>query len=58
MIRKEFELYLKDLNLTTKLEKEYWRVYERINEAGTPLNYSQRANILLSELRKMKKSVF
>ena len=56
MIRKEFELYLKDLNLTTKLEKEYWRVYERINEVGTPLNYSQRANILLSELRKMKKS--
>ena len=56
MTRTEFELYLKDLNISAKLEKEYWSVYDRINEAGTPLNYSQRANILLSELRKMRSS--
>ena len=56
MTRTEFELYLKDLNISAKLEKEYWSVYDRINEAGTPLNYSQRANILLSELRKMRNS--
>ena len=56
MTRKEFELYVKDLNISSKLEKEYWSVYDRINEVGTPLNYSQRANILLAEIRKMKNS--
>ena len=56
MTRKEFEIYVKDLSISAKLEKEYWSVYDRINEAGTPLNYSQRANILLSELRKMRNS--
>jgi hypothetical protein len=56
MTRKEFELYVKDLNINAKLEKDYWSVYDKINEAGTPLNYSQRANILLAELRKMRNS--
>lgn len=55
MTRKEFELYLKDLNLNTKLEKKYWIIYEKINENGSPLSYNQRANLLLEELRNMKK---
>jgi len=53
MTRKEFELYVKDLN--TKLEKKYWIIYEKINENGSPLSYNQRANLLLEELRNMKK---
>ena len=56
MTRKEFELYVKDLNINAKLEKDYWSVYDKINEVGTPLNYSQRANILLAELRKIRNS--
>ena len=56
MTRKEFELYVKELNASAKIEKDYWSVYDRINEVGTPLNYSQRANILLAEIRKMKNS--
>ena len=56
MTRKEFELYVKNLNVNGKLEKDYWSVYDRINEVGTPLNFSQRANILLAEIRKMKNS--
>ncbi len=55
MTRKEFELYVKDLNLNTKLEKKYWIIYEKINESGSPLSYNQRANLLLEELRNMKK---
>jgi len=55
MTRKEFELYVKDLNLNTKLEKKYWIIYEKINENGSPLSYNQRTNLLLEELRNMKK---
>lgn len=56
MTRTEFKLYVKGLKISAKLEKDYWSVYDKINEAGTPLNYSQRANILLAELRKMRNS--
>ena len=56
MTRKEFELYVKDLNINAKIEEDYWSDYDRINENGTPLNYSQRANLLLAEIRKMKNS--
>jgi hypothetical protein len=56
MTRAEFELYVKELNVSAKLEKDYWSVYDRINEVGTPLNYSQRANILLAELRRIRNS--
>ena len=55
MTRKEFEQYLRDLNLNPKLEKKYWIIYKKINEEGSPLTYNQRANLLLGELRKMKK---
>ena len=55
MTRKEFEHYLNDLDLNPKLEKKYWIVYEKINQEGSPLNFNQRANLLLGELRKMKK---
>ena len=55
MTRKEFEQYLNDLDLNPKLEKKYWIVYEKINQEGSPLNFNQRANLLLGELRKMKK---
>jgi len=56
MTRKEFETYLNDQSLSTELQKEYWRIYDKINEPGTPLSFSQRANFLLTELRKMKKN--
>lgn len=55
MTRKEFEAYLKDLALTDQLQREYWRVYDKINEPGSPLTFSQKANFLLGKLRKMKK---
>jgi hypothetical protein len=56
MTRKEFEAYLNDQKLSAELQKEYWKVYDKINEPGTPLSFSQRANFLLAELRKMKKN--
>ena len=55
MTRKEFEKYIQDLNLNTKMEKKYWIVYDKINEDGSPLTYNQRANLLLGELRNLKK---
>jgi hypothetical protein len=55
MTRKEFEKYIQDLNLNTKMEKKYWTVYDKINEDGSPLTYNQRANLLLGELRNLKK---
>tara|TARA_B100001057_G_scaffold62683_1_gene56198 strand:+ start:6293 stop:6475 length:183 start_codon:yes stop_codon:yes gene_type:complete len=57
MTRNEFEQYVKDLGLNPKLEKKYWVIYEKINEAGSPLNFNQKANILLGELRKMNKTI-
>ena len=45
MTRKEFEIYVKDLNINAKLEKDYWTVYDRINEVGTQINYCQKAKI-------------
>ena len=55
MTRKEFEAYLHDQKISIELQEEYWRLYDKINEPGTPLSFSQRANFLLAELRKMKK---
>ena len=55
MTRKEFEKYIEDLNLNPKIEKKYWIVYDKINEDGSPLTYNQRANLLLGELRNLKK---
>ena len=55
MTRKEFEKYIEDLNLNPKMEKKYWIVYDKINEDGSPLTYNQRANLLLGELRNLKK---
>jgi len=52
--RSEFEKYINDQNLEKDLENEYWRIYDKINEPGSPLTFNQRANFLLSELRKMK----
>ena len=53
MTRKEFEKYLLDSNICSDRIDDYWRLYEKINEPGTPLTYKQRSNFLLSELRKM-----
>ena len=55
MTRKEFEKYVQDLDLSSKMEKKYWIVYEKINQEGSPLTYNQRANLLLGELRNLKK---
>lgn len=55
MTRKEFKKYIEDLNLNPKMEKKYWIVYDKINEDGSPLTYNQRANLLLGELRNLKK---
>jgi hypothetical protein len=54
MTRKEFEAYLNDQKISIELREEYWRLYDKINEPGTPLSFSQRVNFLLAELRKMK----
>jgi hypothetical protein len=54
MTRKEFEAYLNDQKISIELQEEYWRLYDKINEPDTPLSFSQRANFLLAELRKMK----
>jgi hypothetical protein len=54
MTRKEFEAYLHDQKISIEFQEEYWRLYDKINEPGTPLSFSQRANFLLKELRKMK----
>jgi hypothetical protein len=37
------------------MEKKYWIVYDKINEDGSPLTYNQRANLLLGELKNLKK---
>ena len=54
MTRKEFEAYLHNQKISVELQEKYWRLYDKINEPGTPLSFSQRANFLLAELRKMK----
>ncbi len=54
MTRKEFEAYIHDQKISIELQEEYWRLYDKINEPRTPLSFSQRANFLLTELRKMK----
>ena len=56
MTRKEFEKYLLDSNISSDRIDDYWRLYDKINESGTPLTYNQRSNFLLSELRKMNDS--
>ncbi len=55
MTRKEFEKHIQDLNLNPEMEKKYWTIYDKINEDGSPLTYNQRANLLLGELRNLKK---
>ena len=54
MTRSDFNKYLNELNLDSEQEADYWRLYDKINEPGTPLSFSQRVNFLLAELRKMK----
>ena len=54
MTRKEFEAYLHDQKISIELREDYWRLYDKINEQGTPLSFSDRANFLLAELRKIK----
>ena len=54
MIRREFQEYLDKLKLKSDEVKEYWSLYDRIYEPNSPLKYNQKANLLLSELRKMK----
>ena len=54
MIRREFQEYLNKLKLKSDKAEEYWSLYERIYEQNSPLTYNQKANLLLSELRKMK----
>ena len=54
MIRREFQEYLDKLELKSEEVKEYWTIYDRIYEPNSPLTYNQKANLLLSELRKMK----
>ena len=54
MTRKEFEAYLNDQKISIELREDYWRLYDKINERGTPLSFSDRANFLLAELRKIK----
>ena len=55
MTRKEFENYIASQNLSIESQKNHWKLYDKINEPGSPLSFNQRANFLLVELRKMKK---
>ena len=54
MTRSDFNKYLNELNLNSEQEADYWRLYDKINEPGTPLSFSDRAKFLLAELRKIK----
>ncbi len=54
MTRSDFTEYLKQLNINSEQKADYWKLYDKINEPRSPLNYNQRANLLLNELRKMK----
>jgi len=54
MIRREFQEYLDKLELELNEVEEYWTIYDRIYEPNSPLTFNQKANLLLSELRKMK----
>ena len=54
MTRSDFTEYLKQLKINSEQKADYWKLYDKINEPGTPLSFSQRANFLLAELRKMK----
>lgn len=54
MIRKEFQDYINKLDVKQKKVEEYWKLYDRIYEQNSPLTFNQKANLLLSELRKMK----
>ena len=54
MTRSDFTEYLKQLKINSEQKADYWKLYDKINEPRSPLNYNQRANLLLNELRKMK----
>ena len=47
MTRKEFEQYLRDLNLNPKLEKKYWIIYKKINVKRITINNIVLENKLL-----------
>ena len=54
MTRREFENYIKNLEINSEEEDKYWILYDRIYEPNSPLSFNQKANFLLAELRKKK----
>tara|TARA_B100000989_G_C19518098_1_gene462729 strand:- start:60 stop:233 length:174 start_codon:yes stop_codon:yes gene_type:complete len=54
MTRREFENYIKNLEINSEEEDKYWILYDKIYEPNSPLSFNQKANFLLAELRKKK----
>tara|TARA_B100001059_G_C17645006_1_gene481370 strand:+ start:560 stop:724 length:165 start_codon:yes stop_codon:yes gene_type:complete len=54
MTRGEFEKYIEVQSIDPNKKNDYWILYDKIYEPLSPLTYNQKANLLLSELRKIK----
>ncbi len=56
MTREEFEKHIEKQTIDPNQKEDYWILYDKIYEPLSPLTYNQKANLLLVELRKLKKS--
>jgi hypothetical protein len=56
MTRGEFEKHIERQTIDPNQKEDYWILYDKIYEPLSPLTYNQKANLLLAELRKLKKS--
>ena len=56
MTRGEFEKHIEKQYIDPNQKEDYWILYDKIYEPLSPLTYNQKANLLLAELRKLKKS--
>lgn len=56
MTRGEFEKHIEKQTIDPNQKADYWILYDKIYEPLSPLTYNQKANLLLAELRKLKKS--
>ena len=56
MTRGEFEKHIEKQTIDPNQKEDYWILYDKIYEPLSPLTSNQKANLLLAELRKLKKS--
>ena len=56
MTRGEFEKHIEKQTIDPNQKEDYWILYDKIYEPLSPLTYNQKSNLLLAELRKLKKS--